>query len=96
MVVGKAHRAPDGNLHGDAHAGDGAAEACLVNRNDPMHDSVPYLRNALANETDILHEYFIPRSQFVSFIDGMRKVLPDNKTNLLNASVRIVHQEDIS
>ena len=72
----------------------GSAEACLVNRNDPMHDSVPYLRNSLPDDTDILHEYFIPRSQFVSFVDGMRKVLTDNRTNLLNASVRIVHQED--
>lgn len=71
----------------------GSAEACLVSRNDPMHDSVPYLRNALPNDTDILHEYFIPRSQFVGFVDGMRKVLTDNKTNLLNASVRVVHQE---
>jgi FAD/FMN-containing dehydrogenase len=72
----------------------GSAEACLVSRNDPMHDSVPYLRNALPDDTDILHEYFIPRSQFVSFVDGMRKVLTDNNTNLLNASVRIVHQEN--
>jgi FAD/FMN-containing dehydrogenase len=70
-----------------------SAEACLVSRNDPMHDSVPYLRNALPDDTDILHEYFIPRSEFVGFVDGMRKVLTDNKTNLLNASVRIVHQE---
>jgi len=69
----------------------GSAEACLVSRNDPMHDSVPYLRNSLPDDTDILHEYFIPRSQFVSFVDGMRKVLTDNNTNLLNASVRIVH-----
>ena len=72
----------------------GSAEACLVNRNDPMHDSVPYLRNALPDDTDILHEYFIPRSQFVSFVDGMRKIMTDNKTNLLNASVRVVHQEE--
>jgi FAD/FMN-containing dehydrogenase len=72
----------------------GSAEACLVSRNDPMHDSVPYLRNALPDDTDILHEYFIPRSQFVGFVDGMRKVLTDNKTNLLNASVRIVHAEN--
>src|SRR5215471_9120293 len=70
----------------------GSAEACLVNRNDPMHDSVPYLRNSLPDDTDILHEYFIPRSQFVSFVDGMRKIMTDNKTNLLNASVRVVHQ----
>ncbi len=72
----------------------GSAEACLVSRNDPMHDSVPYLRNSLPDDTDILHEYFIPRSQFVAFVDGMRKVLTDNKTNLLNASVRVVHQEN--
>jgi FAD/FMN-containing dehydrogenase len=72
----------------------GSAEACLVSRNDPMHDSVPYLRNALGEETDILHEYFIPRSQLVAFIDGLRKVMIDNKTNLLNASVRVVHQEN--
>ena len=71
----------------------GSAEACFVNRNDPMHNSVPYLRNSLPNDTDILHEYFIPRSRFVSFVDGMRKVLTENRTNLLNASVRIVHQE---
>jgi FAD/FMN-containing dehydrogenase len=72
----------------------GSAEACLVSRNDPMHDSVAYLRNSLPNDTDILHEYFIPRRQFVSFVDGLRKVLTDNKTNVLNASVRIVHQEN--
>jgi FAD/FMN-containing dehydrogenase len=71
----------------------GSGEACLVTRNDPMHDSVAYLRNDL-NDTDILHEYFIPRDQFVPFIDGMRRVLQDNHTNLLNASVRIVDRED--
>jgi FAD/FMN-containing dehydrogenase len=72
----------------------GSAEACLVNRNDPMHDSVPYLRNALPEDADILHEYFIPRSQFVSFVDGVRRIMTDNRTNLLNASVRVVHQEE--
>ena len=71
-----------------------SGEACLVSRNDPMHDSVPYLRNALQNETDILHEYFIPRRNFVAFVDGMRKIMLDNKTNLLNASVRVVHKEE--
>jgi FAD/FMN-containing dehydrogenase len=72
----------------------GSAEACLVSRNDPMHDSVPYLRNDLENETDILHEYFIPRESFVAFVDGMRKILTDHDANLLNASVRVVHGED--
>jgi FAD/FMN-containing dehydrogenase len=71
----------------------GSAEACLVSRNDPMHDSVPYLRNNLDDETDILHEYFIPREKFVAFVDGMRRILTDHDANLLNASVRVVHRE---
>lgn len=69
-------------------------EACLVSRNEPMHDSVKYLKNNLKNDTDILQEYFIPRDQFVPFVDGLRQILTANRTNLLNASVRVVHQED--
>ena len=69
-------------------------EACLVSRNQPMHDSVPYLKNDLKGETDILHEYFVPRDNFGPFIDGMRQILQENEANLLNASVRVVHRED--
>ncbi|MGD9904849.1 MAG: FAD-dependent oxidoreductase [Vicinamibacterales bacterium] len=74
----------------------GQGEACLVSRNDPMHDSVPYLRNALPGETDILHEYFIPRAAFVPFVDGLRAAVVAHDANLLNASVRVVHREDIA
>nr|HMN31499.1 FAD-binding oxidoreductase [Caldilineaceae bacterium] len=70
-------------------------EACLVSRNEPMHDSVPYLRNNLRGETDILHEYFIPRANFVPFVDGLRQIVVEHGVNLLNASVRVVHREDI-
>nr|MBA3532895.1 FAD-binding oxidoreductase [Ardenticatenales bacterium] len=69
-------------------------EACLVSRNEPMHDSVKYLQNSLPNDTDILQEYFIPRAQFVPFVDGLRQIIIDNDTTLLNASVRVVHQEE--
>lgn len=69
-------------------------EACLVSRNEPMHDSVKYLQNNLKNETDILHEYFIPREHFVPFIDGLRQIVLAEQVNLLNASVRVVHKED--
>ena len=69
-------------------------EACLVSRNDPMHDSVPYLRNAMKNDTDILQEYFVPRDRLIPFIDGLRKVVRDQDANLLNASIRVVDQED--
>jgi len=68
-------------------------EACFVSRNEPMHDSVAYIRNNLPNETDILHEYFIPREQFIPFVDGLRKIVQDHDVNLLNASVRVIHPE---
>lgn len=72
----------------------GEGEACLVSRNHPMHDSVKYLKNDHTGETDILQEYFIPRTQFIAFVDGMRHILKNNGANLLNASVRVVHKED--
>lgn len=72
----------------------GEGEACLVSRNEPMHDSVKYLNNNLKNETDILHEYFIPRDQFIPFVDGLREIVREYDVNLLNASVRVIHPEE--
>ena len=74
----------------------GEGEACFVTRNDPMHDSVPYLFNDLAGETDILHEYFVPRAAYRPFIDAARALLRDQDLPVLNASVRVVHPEDIA
>jgi FAD/FMN-containing dehydrogenase len=73
---------------------EGPIDRCLVSRNDPMHDSVPYLMNRLSGETDILQEYFVPRDQFVPFVDALREILLANRANLLNASVRVVGRED--
>jgi FAD/FMN-containing dehydrogenase len=72
----------------------GDGEACLVSRNDPMHDSVAYLRDALPGETDILHEYFVPRDRIVPFIDGLRAIFRAQDANLVNASIRAVAAED--
>ncbi len=72
----------------------GESNGCLVSRNHPMHDSVPYLMNRLAGETDILQEYFVPRERFVEFVDELRRIARANRANLLNASVRVVHAED--
>ena len=69
-------------------------EACLVSRNDPMHDSVPYLYNSLTSETDILHEYFVPRAALAGFIPALRDVLRRHDANLVNASIRAVNAED--
>lgn len=71
-----------------------SGEACLVARNDPMHDSVAYLFNDLPAETDILHEYFVPRARIIPFIDGMREIFQREGANLVNASIRAVGRED--
>ena len=68
-------------------------EACLVSRNDPMHDSVAYLYNDLPEEADILHEYFVPRANIVPFIEDMGELFRAQDTNLLNASIRAVSAE---
>ena len=72
------------------------AGACFVSRNEPMHDSVPYLRNNLQGETDILQEYYVPRRQLTAFIDGARRIFREQRANVLNASVRVVHRETIT
>lgn len=69
-------------------------EACLVSRNDPMHDSVAYLYNDLPGETDILHEYFVPRANIAPFIEEMGKLFRAQHANLVNASIRAVGAED--
>ncbi len=74
----------------------GEGEACLVARNNPMHDSVPYLFNDLPEETDILHEYFVPRSAYNDFIAAARGVLDGQPLPVLNASIRIVDAEDVA
>jgi len=74
----------------------GEGEACLVTRNNPMHDSVPYLFNDLAGDTDILHEYYVPRAAYGAYIAEAREILRAQPLQLLNASIRVVHKEDVA
>jgi FAD/FMN-containing dehydrogenase len=70
-------------------------EACLVSRNQALNESLDVLKNKLPDDIDILQEYFVPRQQILPFLDSMREVLQDSGSVLLNASVRVVHREDI-
>lgn len=70
-------------------------EACLISRNQQMHDPQYFLKNNLKNDTDVLREYFVPRGQLPQFIDGAREIIIRNKMTLLHAGVRVVHKEDI-
>jgi len=63
--------------------------ACDLSRNQEMDDEMDYLMNRL-DDTDILQEYFIPRSRFADFVDGLRSVVARERANLLNATIRSV------
>lgn len=70
-------------------------EACLVSRNQALSESLRLLKNKLPGDTDILQEYFVPRGEILPFLDSMAAVLGDNDAKLLNASVRVIHREEI-
>ncbi|MFN8522204.1 MAG: FAD-binding oxidoreductase [Chloroflexota bacterium] len=91
-----AERTIEPRLEGCSVTAADVAGACYVTRNDPMHDSAQYLFNSLEGETDILQEYFVPRERLVAFLDAARPVLRDSGLTLLNASVRVAHQENIA
>lgn len=70
-------------------------EVCIVTRNQLMHDSMGYLQNRLP-DTDILQEYFIPHDKMPEFVDGLRQTVQTNGANLLNVTIRIVHEDNIT
>ncbi len=70
-------------------------DACLVSRNEEMYDDMAYLKNRL-RDTDILQEYFVPYDRMPEFVDGLRDVAQRNGANLLNVTIRTVHQDTIT
>jgi FAD/FMN-containing dehydrogenase len=70
-------------------------EPCLVTRNQEMYDAMGYLKNRL-QDTDILQEYFLPPDKMPAFVDGLREIVTKNGANLLNITIRVVHQDNIT
>lgn len=68
---------------------------CLVSRNAEMYDDMAYLKNRL-RDTDILQEYFVPYDRMPEFVDGLRTVVQRDRANLLNVTIRTVHQDTIT
>lgn len=67
----------------------------MVGRNQAMYEGLGFLQNRLPQYTDVLHEYFLPPDQIVPFIDELRAQLGSHDAQLLSASIRSVHREDI-
>ncbi len=70
-------------------------ETCLVARNQAMYNGLGLLQNRLEQYTDILQEYFLPHDETVPFIRDARAILNQHEAVLMNASIRVVHGDDI-
>jgi FAD/FMN-containing dehydrogenase len=62
-------------------------EGCFVTRNHEMADSMDYLKDRL-DDTNILQEYFIPQDRTTEFVEGLRQIVEENRSNLLNVTIR--------
>jgi FAD/FMN-containing dehydrogenase len=60
-----------------------------------MYNGLSLLQNRLDRYTDVLQEYFLPHDQLVPFLHEARGVLEAHDAQLLNASIRVVHEEEV-
>lgn len=67
-----------------------------VSRNQILNRSSALFENRHQAETDILHEYFIPPKSLEAFLEQCRTIIPQSEGDLLNVTVRNVHQDNDS
>ena len=65
----------------------------VFSRNQLLNTGVELFQNRSAGSTDILHEYFVPRSRVAGFVDALREVIPRHRADLLNVTVRSVNED---
>jgi FAD/FMN-containing dehydrogenase len=62
-------------------------------RNQLLNEAAEVYQEQNIDRTDILHEYFIPTAQFVSFLDRARAIIPKHRGDLLNVTVRNIKED---
>lgn len=62
-------------------------------RNNMLDVGVEVYENRSEQDTDILHEYFVPPSGFARFVGLVQKIIPRHRADLLNITVRDVAQD---
>lgn len=66
----------------------------IFSRNQLLNESVEWYLSRSAAATDILHEYFIPRSGAGGFLSELRQIVPRHAGDLLNVTVRDVNPDN--
>lgn len=74
------------------------ASASPTTRNNIMNSDIHVLWPLYGNKKDILHEYFIPKNEFMNFLLKLKGLLIDNyeAVNLLNVTIREVKADSIT
>jgi FAD/FMN-containing dehydrogenase len=65
----------------------------VFSRNQLLNEGVETFQNRSQQTTDILHEYFVPRAAFNSFLSRVRLIVPRHQGNLLNVTVRSIETD---
>jgi FAD/FMN-containing dehydrogenase len=73
-----------------------ASKNKIYSRNELLNDHVSLIENKDTSSTDLLQEYFIPERNFNQFITDMKPILKNSKIDLLNITIRGVHQDNDS
>lgn len=68
----------------------------IYSRNELLNDDVSLIENKDPSSTDLLQEYFIPERNFNRFISDMKPILKKATIDLLNITIRGVHQDNDS
>jgi FAD/FMN-containing dehydrogenase len=66
----------------------------FVSRNQLLNEGVEVFQDRSDKTTDILHEYFVPRSGIAGFVEDLRRIVPARDGDLLNVTVRSVNRDD--
>lgn len=70
------------------------AEPPLITRNNLDYNDASFLDYHSESDTDVLQEYFFPRSELVPFLDALRETVVKENINLLSATVRYIPPRD--
>ena len=65
----------------------------VFSRNQLQNEGAEVFQNRTADTTDILHEYFVPRSQVGGFVERLKELIPGSGVDLLNVTVREVEED---
>jgi hypothetical protein len=65
----------------------------VFDRNQILDEPSDWYSDHSTNSTDILVECFVPPDQFAPFVKEMQSIIPDNRADLLNVTIRDVNED---